>query len=264
MAMTSASARTDSTGRLTSSSPCEHPASEPSRTFQVTKALGVLPPSLSLTVLPTGGTAASPSPALHTSPVGFFHKVFLPPNFRVFAGAAAHQQAAVVAMVRFPALTCFNNIRFHVGGTEVRRVGMRREYRFSLPAGAAGRPATRQLVWKGTSSTVHLADGATAQFPRPTSDADYTHCNGNLKLCEAGEGRGGRVLALYANRTDWLRLGHFVLFEEFDEGAGLEEVLITGLSIVLVERVEGRGWLGGFGKSKKGKEAAASSPGEAD
>ena len=103
----------------------------------------------------------------------------------------------------------------------------------------------QDCVWRGTMSTIHDHD-AKAQDGRSV-------CNGNLKLVHNGDPK--RVLALWRNATDKSRLGDLIVYDNFDneneiDDKMIQRLIVSCLGVVLFERASGRGWTGGFGKSR--------------
>lgn len=135
----------------------------------------------------------------------------------------------------------------------VQREGGYREYHFTLPssssdndageAGADGNtPNSRELVWKGTKAGVKRA------YVDAGEKVPNFLPNGNLKLYSASE--PSRLLAIWKNTTSMSLLGNLWLYEEFQEGKSLEDIITTCFAIVLYERLTGRGWGGNcFGGS---------------
>jgi hypothetical protein len=246
----------------------------------------VFPPALTLLVLPTGGTASTPSPSYHTSRLSFIvHKPFLPPSFKVFAGAGTHGKKDLAPEVEGPEVAALKfsggvrnlTIQVELGsssmeGTKnktvtVQRDGWGREYGFLLP-GQSG----LKVLWKGTKTAVGNAKQEVARSSsQPGSKGDKEakepsrHSAGHLKLVAASatdsESDKAPVKGVFENKTHPSILGHVYLYVPtsasgepetatgLDEGAGLEEVLFSLLGIVLSEKLLYRGWLAGLGKS---------------
>ena len=56
------------------------------------------------------------------------------------------------------------------------------------------------------------------------------------------------MLGVWENLTSWPVAGTLLLYEDFEEGLGLEEVLFSCVAVVAGERTSGRGWFGGVFK----------------
>ncbi|KAI9702947.1 MAG: hypothetical protein M1836_008161 [Candelina mexicana] len=201
-------------------------------------------------ILPTGGTAPSPSPSYRTSRLSYWHKPGLAPSFKVLSGASGPSEALPVAKIMYRGWSGMMGMRLVIeycgenGDVvriqEVKRVGWGREYPLAL-SGADEETSARHLIWKGTKSAVHRAlgkgDGSKALSPS----------NGNLKLCSASD--PNKVMALWENKTDYALLGNLIVYGDFEENTGLEDVVMSCLGIVGAERLSGRGWTGGLFKS---------------
>jgi len=132
------------------------------------------------------------------------------------------------------------------------REGIGRTYRVELPGRCdpvTQHPLTKTFFWKGTKSALSLVE-------------DQVHNNnGNLKFIPAEN--PSSILAAWQSRTDKLVVGSLSVIESFDEGEQgmLEEVITSCLAVVLAERITGRGWLGGLGRSRGRREDGESKAG---
>ena len=228
-------------------------------------------PTLRLTVVPTQGC----SDTYHTSGLSYIsHKPYLPPKFSVYAGTHlsttdnSHENERRIARVSYPSWTGHMLMRMkiqfdrdydeanqvpqasehgNVTTQMVRQKGCCRQYTLEelVDSGPTDPlPASLQdCIWRGTMSTIREYDKA--------AHDSRSMCNGNLKLVRLEE--PGRVLALWRNATDTKRLGDLIIYENFDDATEdkiVQRLLISCLGVVLFERASGRGWTGGFGKSR--------------
>ena len=242
-------------------------------------------------VQPAGGSAQKPSPAYHTPRLPVYRQRFhLPGPFQLYPGGNVERSGRKPADV--PPRTPISQVRYRgwegIFGmraeatiyeprafvfrnsidstnerlrddmencasqsyrvksfTTITRQGVGRTYRLEIKGydAVTHHPATKTLYWKGSKSALSLVED---QKPR---------CNGNLKLVSAD--RPDNVLAVWQNRTDRRIMGSLSIIDNIDEGeAGLlEEVITSCLTVVMAERISGRGWVGGLCKSRKSKKS---------
>lgn len=262
---------------------------EPYRLFHIFKdsplSLGAF--SFCAQVQPAGGRAQTPSPAYHTPRLpAYRQRFYLPGPFQLYPGGNIERSGrkpdippqTPVSKVRYRGWQGLIGMRaeatiyeprvfkFHNGihstmnarllddekncaaqGYQaksfmtIRRKGMGRSYRLEIKGynAVTGHPANKTLYWKGSKSALSLVEN---QKP---------NCNGNLKLISPDN--PDNVLAVWQNRTDRRIMGSLSIIDNIDEGqAGLlEEVITSCLTVVMAERISGRGWVGGLCKSRK-------------
>jgi len=233
---------------------------EPIRIFQVLKQTHHLPPvlsfppTLSFDIVATISTPSNPSPSYHTSCLpAIFHKPFVPPSFSVFAGVAPHTSPGPRSEIPEPEVAKlsfkggFKNLEILIAktgrtehsadaeprATNVKRRGWGREYHFTLSNSS-------QLTWKGMKSRPGLTSGIGDGKHEASGTKHHGPANGNLKLVTLSE--PDKILALWENKIDPTVLGNLLLYEDFKEREGLEEVILGCLGVVLGERVRYKGW----------------------
>ena len=156
---------------------------EVQRSYQILKKLH-LNLSMMLLILPTGGAAVSSSPAFHVKLVPW-HKPFLPPSMKIYAGAITRQwtklpesaKSALLAEMSYKGVSGLRTIECtirhqDVGGRvmniqSVKRIGWRRKYRAHVEGGIfttgdQQRPqakliSAQELLWKGAKMAIQRA-----------------------------------------------------------------------------------------------------------
>ena len=130
---------------------------------------------------------------------------------------------------------------------------MNRTYEFDLPGGS-------RCSWKGTTTykdalpdITHSSTTTTSETRNEVKDGT-TSGRGNLKLLDPC----GKLVAVWRNMTDSEELGVLTVDTSGSIGAALEvkleECVATCVAVVMVERLQYKGWIGGLGKKEKGKE----------
>jgi hypothetical protein len=120
---------------------------------------------------------------------------------------------------------------------DVVRKGIGRTYRVNI----VNDGAVRTFYWKGSKAALALFDAR---------DGEASDGNGNLKFFAAE--RPDDVLAVWQNRTDKRSLGSLGVIAELnaDSDGVLEGLIVSCLAVVVAERISGRGWFGGLGRSR--------------
>lgn len=121
---------------------------------------------------------------------------------------------------------------------DISRKGIGRTYRVEITHAES----VNTFYWKGSKTALSLLD---------TEDKSASSSgNGNLKFFAAD--KPGDILAVWQNRTDRRILGSLGVIAELDADSDgvLEGLMASCLAVVVAERVSGRGWLGGLGKSR--------------
>jgi len=263
---------------------------EPYRVFHIFKdsplSLGAF--SFCAQVQPAGGRAQKPSPAYHTPRLpAYRQRFYLPGPFQLYPGGNIERSGrnkpadippqTPISQVRYrgwqgllgmraeatiyePRVFVFRNsidstnekLRDNMENCASRsyrvksfmtitRQGMGRTYRLEIKGydPVTHHPATKTLYWKGSKSALSQIEN------------QKTRCNGNLKLISPD--KPDNVLAVWQNRTDLRVMGSLNIIDNIDEGeAGLlEEVITSCLTVVMAERISGRGWVGGLCKPRK-------------
>lgn len=122
---------------------------------------------------------------------------------------------------------------------DIVRKGVGRTYRVKI----AGSGGVKTFYWKGSKTALSLLE--TEGKSAGSSDG-----NGNLKFFSAD--KPDDILAVWQNRTDRQILGSLNVIAELDADSDgvLEALMVSCLAVVVAERVSGRGWIGGLGKSR--------------
>lgn len=232
-------------------------------------ALGTNAFSFCLQVHPSGGIAQSPSPVYHTCRIPWYRQgLYLPASFDLYAGGnvvrsrkdpspAPQDHRAHIHYRGFEGLLSLRATidLFRLGGpqdeaagssvldkhcsVEVSRKGFGRTYRVEITHAET----LRTFYWKGSKSALSLLETG--------DDEAVPHGgNGNLKFFDAD--KPDDVLAVWQNRTDRQILGSLNVISDLDADTDgvLEGLMASCLAVVVAERVSGRGWIGGLGKSK--------------
>ncbi|KAJ5753651.1 uncharacterized protein N7511_007804 [Penicillium nucicola] len=252
---------------------------QPYRSFNVFKdiALGIYAFSFSLQIHPSGGKAQTPSPVYHTLRIPWYkQRLYLPSPFDLYAGGTVvrsrkdpspdrqdqrariryhgieglfglHVTAELFHMVEssvfrndLPGSVAVSSHLVEYCSVDIVREGIGRTYRVEV----VNDGIVKTFYWKGSKS-------ALVRFDARGGDGDAGDNNGNLKFFAAD--RPDDVLAVWQNRTDKRILGSLGVIAELDaESDGvLEGLIVSCLAVVVAERISGRGWLGGLGKSKR-------------
>jgi hypothetical protein len=124
------------------------------------------------------------------------------------------------------------------GSVDISRKGIGRKYRVDITHDES----VKTFFWKGSKTALSLLD--------TEENGAVPSGNGNLKLFAAD--KPSDILAVWHNRTDRQILGSLGVIAELDADSGgvLEGLVASCLAVVVAERVSGRGWLGGLGKSR--------------
>lgn len=122
---------------------------------------------------------------------------------------------------------------------DIVRKGMGRTYRVGITSGGA----VKTFYWKGSKAALSLLE-------TEGKGAGPSDGNGNLKFFAAD--KPDDILAVWQNRTDRQLLGSLNVIAELDADLDgiLEALVVSCLAVVVAERVSGRGWVGGLGKSR--------------
>ncbi|CAG7967868.1 unnamed protein product [Penicillium olsonii] len=229
-------------------------------------ALGTNAFSFCLQVHPSGGLAQSPSPVYHTLRIPWYRQgLYLPASFDLYAGGNVvrsrkdpspdpQDHRAHIHYRGFEGLlslrATIDLFRGDQGGTadssspeehasvNVARKGIGRKYRVEI----SHADSVKTFYWKGSKTALSLLE--TEDDTLPNSG------NGNLKFFAADAPED--ILAVWQNRTDRQILGSLNVIANLDAGSDgvLEGLMASCLAVVVAERVSGRGWIGGLGKSK--------------
>ncbi|KAJ5607896.1 hypothetical protein N7537_004515 [Penicillium hordei] len=253
-------------------------AKEPYRSFNVFKdvALGTNAFSFCLQVHPSGGLAQSPSPVYHTLRIPWYRQgLYLPASFDLYSGgnvvrsrkdpspepqdhrAHIHYRGFEGLLSLHVTVDIFRRVDSNAlqnglsssgenspdlvkhCSVDIVRKGIGRTYR----VGITGGEAVKTFYWKGSKTALTLlgTEGKSAG----SSDG-----NGNLKFFSAE--KPDDILAVWQNRTDRQILGSLNVLAELDADSDgvLEGLMVSCLAVVIAERVSGRGWIGGLGKSR--------------
>ncbi|KAJ5787495.1 hypothetical protein N7457_002485 [Penicillium paradoxum] len=269
----------ESTARNQEAEPGFHRRREPYRSFNVFKdvALGTNAFSFCLQVHPSGGLAQSPSPVYHTLRIPWYRQgLYLPASFDLYSGGnivrsrkdpspAPQDHRAYIHYRGFQGLLGLHvtvdmfcqaqSTALHMGNPssgqksadlvkhcsiEIFRKGIGRTYRVEIiQAGTV-----KTFYWKGSKSALSLLE-------TEGTDTRSSSGNGNLKFFAAET--PDDILAVWQNKTDQRILGCLNVIAQLDANSDgiLEGVIVTSLAVVVAERVSGRGWVGGLGKSTK-------------
>ncbi|KAJ5502490.1 hypothetical protein N7463_005364 [Penicillium fimorum] len=274
------------TESITEAAPRLNRAKEPYRSFNVFKdrkahrvaqvALGTNAWSFCLQVHPSGGLAQSPSPVYHTLRIPWYAQgLYLPASFDLYSGgnvvrsrkdpspepqdhrAHIHYRGFEGLLGLHVTVDIFrqagsNAIQNELSGpgksssdlvkhcsVDIVRKGVGRTYRVEIADGKA----VKTFYWKGSKAALSLLE-------TQGKDAGSSDGNGNLKFFAAD--KPDDILAVWQNRTDRQLLGSLNVISELDaESDGiLEGLMVSCLAVVVAERVSGRGWIGGLGKSR--------------
>ncbi|CDM27517.1 hypothetical protein DTO013E5_2754 [Penicillium roqueforti] len=250
---------------------------EPYRSFNVFKdvPLGTNAFSFCLQVHPSGGLAQSPSPVYHTLRIPWYRQgLYLPASFDLYSGgnvvrsrkdpspdpkdhrAHIHYRGFEGLLGLHVTVDIFrqvgsNTLQNDLPASEERldlvkhcsvdivRKGIGRTYRVEITGGGA----VRTFYWKGSKTALSL-------LQTEEKDAGPSDGNGNLKFFAAN--KPDDILAVWQNRTDRQILGSLNVIAELDADSDgiLEGSMVSCLAVVVAERVSGRGWIGGLGKSR--------------
>jgi TM2 domain-containing membrane protein YozV len=122
---------------------------------------------------------------------------------------------------------------------DIVRKGIGRTYRVEIVNGEV----VKTFYWKGSKAALSLFDAR-------DNEAKASDGNGNLKFFAAD--RPDDILAVWQNRTDRRILGSLGVIAELDVDSDglLEGLIVSCLAVVVAERISGRGWFGGLGKSR--------------
>ncbi|CAG8391067.1 unnamed protein product [Penicillium salamii] len=232
-------------------------AVKPYRSFNVFKdvALGTNAFSFCLQVHPSGGLAQSPSPVYHTLRIPWYKQgLYLPASFDLYAGGnvvsrkdPAPKPEDHRAHIHYRGFEGLLSLRASIdlvltesgsdvnASVNVARRGIGRTYRVDIDHGSV-----RSFYWKGSKTALSLLESGESE----------SSGNGNLKFFAADA--PGDILAVWQNRTDRQILGSLFVIAELDAGTDrvLEGLMASCLAVVVAERVSGRGWVGGLGKSR--------------
>ncbi|KAK9853949.1 hypothetical protein MYU51_004545 [Penicillium brevicompactum] len=232
-------------------------------------ALGTNAFSFCLQVHPSGGLAQSPSPVYHTWRIPWYRQgLYLPASFDLYAGGnVVHSRKDPSpepqdhrAHIHYRGFEGLLSLRATIdlfrpaGGpneptsssvlakhcsVELSRKGFGRTYRVDI----IHAETLRTFYWKGSKSALSLLE-------TEDNEAVSNAGNGNLKFFDAD--KPNDVLAVWQNRTDRQILGSLNVISDLDADTDgvLEGLVASCLAVVVAERVSGRGWLGGLGKSK--------------
>ncbi|KAJ5456227.1 hypothetical protein N7530_011501 [Penicillium desertorum] len=252
-------------------------AKEPYRSFNVFKdvALGTNAWSFCLQVHPSGGFAQSPSPVYHTLRIPWYRQgLYLPASFDHYSGGNVvrsrkhpspdpQDHRAHIHYRGFEGLLGLHVTVdiFHLGDSnalqnelpgsgrscpdlvkhcslDIVRKGIGRTYCVEITGGAV-----KTFYWKGSKAALSLL--GTERERAGSSDG-----NGNLKFLAAD--KPDDILAVWQNRTDRQIVGTLNVIAELDADSDgvLEALMVSCLAVVVAERVSGRGWIGGLGKSR--------------
>jgi hypothetical protein len=123
---------------------------------------------------------------------------------------------------------------------DIFRKGIGRTYRVDITHAES----IRTFYWKGSKTALSLID------TEDQSSSTRFNGNGNLKFFAADN--PGDIIAVWGNRTDRRILGSLSVITELDADSDglLEGLMASCLAVVVAERVSGRGWLGGLGKTR--------------
>ncbi|KAJ5427172.1 hypothetical protein N7465_002242 [Penicillium sp. CMV-2018d] len=268
----------DFTNAIPEAVPQLNRAKEPYRSFNVFKdvALGTNAFSFCLQVHPSGGLAQSPSPVYHTLRIPWYRQgLYLPASFDLYSGGNVvrsrkdpspepQDHRAHIHYRGFEGLLSLHvtvDIFRQVGSSalqnelagsgrsspelvkhcsvDIVRKGIGRTYR----VGITGGEAVKTFYWKGSKNALSL-------LGNEEKSAGSSDGNGNLKFFSAD--KPDDVLAVWQNRTDRQILGSLNVIAELDADSDgvLEALMMSCLAVVVAERVSGRGWIGGLGKSR--------------
>ncbi|OQE42099.1 hypothetical protein PENCOP_c004G04410 [Penicillium coprophilum] len=270
--------RRESTNTTPDAAPQLNRAKEPYRSFNVFKdvALGTNAWSFCLQVHPSGGLAQSPSPVYHTLRIPWYRQgLYLPASFDLYSGGnvvrsrkdpspESQDHRAHIHYHGFEGLVGLHvtvDIFHQIGSNafqdeslgsrkgssdlvkhcsvDIARKGMGRTYRIGITHGGA----VKTFYWKGSKTALSLLE-------TEGKDAGSSDGNGNLKFFAADA--PDDILAVWQNRTDRQILGSLNIFAELDTDSdgNLEGLVVSCLAVVVAERVSGRGWIGGLGKTR--------------
>ncbi|KAJ5320042.1 hypothetical protein PENANT_c025G07791 [Penicillium antarcticum] len=251
---------------------------QPYRSFNVFKdvALGTNAFSFCLQIHPSGGNAQSPSPVYHTLRIPWYkQRLYLPAPFDIYAGGTVvrsrndpspepqdhrariryrgieglmglHVTADLFHLVESTALrddlpgsVAVSSDLVEYCSVDVVRKGIGRTYRVEI----VNEGIVKTYYWKGSKAALSLFDAR-------DGEVNASDGNGNLKFFAAD--RPDDVLAVWQNRTDKRILGSLGVIAELDADSDglLEGLIVSCLAVVVAERISGRGWLGGLGKSR--------------
>ncbi|CAI7569977.1 unnamed protein product [Penicillium discolor] len=268
----------DFTNVIPEAAPRLNRAKEPYRSFNVFKdvALGTNAFSFCLQVHPSGGLAQSPSPVYHTLRIPWYRQgLYLPASFDLYSGGNVvrsrkdpspepQNHRAHIHYRGFEGLLSLHvtvDIFRQVGSStlqndlagsgrssselpkhcsvDIVRKGVGRTYRVKI----TGSGGVKTFYWKGSKTALSLLE--TEGKSAGSSDG-----NGNLKFFSAD--KPDDILAVWQNRTDRQILGSLNVIAELDADSDgvLEALMVSCLAVVVAERVSGRGWIGGLGKSR--------------
>ncbi|CAL5869675.1 uncharacterized protein PFLUO_LOCUS3905 [Penicillium psychrofluorescens] len=240
----------------------DHPdhAKEAYRLFNVWKDVALGPNiSYSLQVHPSGGRAQTPSPVFHTPRIPWYRQRYhLPASFDLYAGGTVIRSSKDPqpepedrrSHIHYRGVEGVFTLRVDAdifsqpdGASEpvkrcsvrIARKGIGRTYSVQIYQDGSG--SVQKFYWKGSKAALSLVE-----------DREHDG-NGNLKFFAAD--RPQEILAVWQNRTDRRILGSLSVLATLDEGPDgvLEALVVSCLAVVLSERLSGRGWLGGLGKS---------------
>ncbi|KAJ5373083.1 hypothetical protein N7517_005089 [Penicillium concentricum] len=275
----------DFTNTIPEAAPQLNRAKEPYRSFNVFKdkahqstqvALGTNAWSFCLQVHPSGGLSQSPSPVYHTLRIPWYRQgLYLPASFDLYSGGnvvrsrkdpspepqdhrahihyrgfegllGLHVTVDIFRQLGSNALQnelpdsgrSSSNLVKHCS-VDIVRKGMGRTYCVEIADGGA----VKTFYWKGSKTALSLLEAE-------GKDSGSTYGNGNLKFFAAG--KPDDILAVWQNRTDRQILGSLNVLAELDANSDgiLEGLMVSCLAVVVAERVSGRGWIGGLGKSR--------------
>lgn len=233
-------------------------------------ALGTNAFSFCLQIHPSGGIAQSPSPIYHTLRIPWYRQgLYLPASFDLYTGGNVvrsrkepppepRDRRAHIHYCGFEgllglrvAIDLFQQDTQTVpagsgGGSElvkhrsvgISRKGIGRTYRVDIEHAES----VRTFYWKGSKAALSLLESE-------DNEAVVHGGNGNLKFFAADQ--PSEILAVWQNRTDRQILGSLNVIAQLDADTDgvLEGLMASCLAIVVAERVSGRGWIGGLGKS---------------
>ncbi|KAK4867755.1 hypothetical protein LT330_006692 [Penicillium expansum] len=267
-----------STNSIPEARPQINRAKEPYRSFNVFKdvALGTNAFSFCLQVHPSGGLAQSPSPVYHTLRIPWYRQgLYLPASFDLYSGGNVvrnrkdpspepQDHRAQIHYHGFEGLlglhvtvdifrqVCADSLQSELPSSgkssldlvkhcsvDIVRKGIGRTYRVEITGGGA----VKTFYWKGSKAALSLLEAE-------KKGAGPSDGNGNLKFFSADQ--PDDILAVWQNRTDRQIMGSLNVIAEFDaylDGI-LEGLMVSCLAVVVAERVSGRGWIGGLGKSR--------------
>ncbi|KAJ5825025.1 hypothetical protein N7447_007365 [Penicillium robsamsonii] len=239
-------------------------------------ALGTNAWSFCLQVHPSGGLSQSPSPVYHTLRIPWYRQgLYLPASFDLYSGgnvvrsrkdpspepqdhrAHIHYRGFEGLFSLHVTVDIFhqvdsNTLQNELSGSgksssgpvkhrsmDIVRKGMGRTYRVEIADGGA----VKTFYWKGSKAALSLLE-------TEGKDAGSSDGNGNLKFFAAD--KPDDILAVWQNRTDRQILGSLNVIAELDADSDgiLEGLMVSCLAVVVAERVSGRGWIGGLGKSR--------------